>query len=160
MVDKIMYLAPENPSLVLKLAGKRYKAVNGVFKDLPPAAQADLEKLLQPGVAPHISQIVKRVDLEEAERKAKEWAAKQPAAAIKGPVTSVSSASAKIREAQLAQKPENLAGIKNADGSVTVPPNIKTNAKDDKPLSVEQVPTAPPKGSILGRLATNQKPTE
>lgn len=153
MVDKVMFLAPDNPHLVLKLAGKRYKAENGVFKNLPPAAVADLEKLLLPGVAPHISQVIRRVDIEVAERKAKEFLAKQPPVAIKGPVTSGTSQAAKLREARAAQLPENLTGIKAADGSTVIPTNISTNVKDDKPLKVEEVPTtAPPKGNLLGRL--------
>lgn len=149
--EKIMYFAPDNPSLTLKLAGKRYQAMHGVFKDLPPEAEADLEKQLK--TMPHVSALVKRVDMEEAAEKAKAFLAAQPPAAIKGPVTSGTSQAAKLREARQAQTPENLTGRIN-------PVNVSTNARDDKPLAVEQIPTTAPKSNLLGRLGNSGKPLE
>jgi hypothetical protein len=144
-MSEIIYLSTL-PSLTLKLAGKRWQAVNGVFK-LSQEAAAELEALLPK--RPDISSYVKKVDMDEAAKKAKEWLAKQPPAAIKGPVTSVTSASSILRQAREAQKPENLTGMEN-------PVNIASSAKDDKPLDVVVVPDTKPstKGALLGRLGT------
>lgn len=142
MSEKVMFISINSPTLTLKLAGKRYKAVNGVFNDLPPAAIADLEKQLE---QPHIRSEVRRVDMEEAARRAKEIMAKRPNAAVRGVVTSGTQAAAILRDAKKEQETQHLTGLDNPINTSTIPQN-------SKPLEVTQVNTTPPaKSSLLSR---------
>lgn len=146
-MSDIRYLTTNSPTLTLKLGGKRYQAANGLFKDLPEAACAELDHMIK--TMPHIRQEVRKVDLEAAAEVAKKALERQRAnpAAIKGPVTSASSASNQLRAARQAQTPEALTGKEN-------PVNISTNAKDTKPVEVTQIATETPAnpGSLLNRM--------
>jgi hypothetical protein len=144
-MSEVKYISTISPSLRIKLSSGRHQAVNGVFTTLTDQDKIELDALLKK--QPSLRAQVRRVDMEEAAQKAKEMLAKQPPAAVKGVVTSGTSAAAKIREAREANKPENLTGSLN-------PVNVKTNEKDDKPMDVQQIPTTPPaSGSkLLDRL--------
>lgn len=138
----VRYISQHSPSLVIKLVGRRCKAVNGVFTDLSAAEIADLEDLMKK--RPSIRFNIKRVDMEAAAAKALEAVKNKPAAAIKGPVTSGSSTQEKLRQARAENQ---LTSLQN-----TV--NISTEAKSDKPSEVTQIPVEAPKsaGSLLKRF--------
>lgn len=141
-VPKVMYFTPGSPTLTIKLVGRRCKAENGILS-LSDDEAAELDILMKK--RPNLRMQIKRVDMEEAARKAKEHQAKQPRAAIRGPVTSVNQASAILRDAVQAQKSEALTGKIDAV-------NVTTSAADNKPLEVDVVNTTAPKSSLLNRL--------
>lgn len=143
-MTEIMYLAKDNPSLTLKLAGKRWTAEGGVFK-LSPEAAKELDALMKS--RPDIRSVVSRIDMDKAAEVAKanlEKARANPAA-VQGAVTSVNSATNKLREAAKGQTPENLTGKIN-------PQNLATQAKNKEPLKVDQANVSAPKSGILDRL--------
>jgi len=135
-MSEFKYITPQSPTLTIGLCGKDWKAVGGVLH-LSAAASAELDELMLS--RPDIRANIQKVDMEAAAQIARDFTARQLPAATKGPVTSVSSASAKIREARQAQRSETLTGMEN-------PLNIATSVKADKPLAVEQIPTTPPSG--------------
>lgn len=146
MSEQVMYITTTS-SLTIKLAGKRYTAVNGVLRDLPPSAVADLDRLLKDRSRADIISQVKKVDLEAAAKKAREHLAAQPQAAIRGVVTSGTQAAAVMRAAKKAQEETALTGVENP---------INTSAKPNQgaPLEVQTVDHQAPanKGALLGRM--------
>lgn len=140
-MSDVKYLSINSPTLTLKLAGKRYSAVNGVFPDMPPEAIADMEKLLK---LPHIRSEVRKVDMDEAARKAQEYLKTRPQAAVRGVVTSSTQATAILRDAKRAQETQPLTGVMN-------PVNVSTKPDQSKPVEVTELQTQPPKPGSLSK---------
>lgn len=139
MSETVKYISVTSPTLILKINGKRHKAVNGVFESLNEADERELDKMIR--TMPHIRVEVRKVDLAEAAAKAKAIVDKTPKAAIQGPVTSGTQAAAVLRDAKKQQESQTLTGLDNAVNTTTKPA--------PKKIEVTEMPVeAPPKGSL------------
>lgn len=118
-MSDVKYITVNSPSLTLKINGKRHKAVNGVFENLSPSDEAELDRMMK--TLPHIRVEVRKVDLEEAAAKAKAILDKTPRAAVQGVVTSGTQAAAILRDAKKQQETQALTGFDNPVNTTTKP---------------------------------------
>lgn len=137
-----------SPTLSIKLAGRRWQSVGGILT-LSDAAAAELDALLTSSDRSDIRAQVKKVDMEAAAKRARDYVEEQRRhpAATRGVVTSTSQASALLRDAKRAQETTILTGVEN-------PINTDSQRKASRGvLDVTQMETAPPKpGSLASRV--------
>ena len=136
------------PGLTIKLAGKRYTAVGGVL-DIPPEAARELDGLLALKDRGDIRAVIRKVDMEVAAARAKEHLANMPKAAVRGVVTSGTSAQQQLRDAAHANKPERATGILN-------PINTSTKPDQTKPVDVQVFDTAQPPKGLASKLGSGK----
>jgi hypothetical protein len=105
MTEMETYVSPKARSLKLKIGGGRkpIQFVEGEFRTDDPEVIAFLDESIK---LPHVSQLVRKVDVAEAERISKSY--QRQAAAVKGPFTA-EHAAAPARQALEARDAELLA---------------------------------------------------